>query len=118
MHPPTAHVAQGASPNGSLVAADGMSGPWPEGSKAIPQKQDQSPVPPGSAQSVGDMKVLPPAMPLAPSPGHQAALNVGSVPVKKMQPSPEPKPANTSLFPSSQSEALRASPQQSQQPPQ
>ncbi|KXT10031.1 hypothetical protein AC579_1227 [Pseudocercospora musae] len=116
MHPPSSHAAQGASPNGTHVAADGMSGPWPEGSKAIPQKHDQSPVPPGSAQSVGDMKVLPPATPLAPSPGQQAALTAGSVPVKKMQPSPDLKPANTSPFPSSRSEALKASPQQNQQP--
>jgi hypothetical protein len=35
-----------AGANSNHVAADGMSGPWPEGSKAIPQKQDRSPAPP------------------------------------------------------------------------
>lgn len=35
-----------AGANSNHVAADGMSGPWPEGSKAIPQKHDRSPAPP------------------------------------------------------------------------
>lgn len=34
-----------AGANSNHVAADGMSGPWPEGSKAIPQKHDRSPAP-------------------------------------------------------------------------
>lgn len=35
-----------AGANSNHVAADGMSGPWPESIKTIPQKQDRSPAPP------------------------------------------------------------------------
>ena len=76
-----------ASANANGIAADGMSGPWPEGSKAIPQKHDQSPAPPSSSQSVGEKRVLPPVAPLVPSPSqqmHAAVTGPQSVPVKKM----------------------------------
>lgn len=71
------------------VAADGMSGPWPESSKTIPQKHDQSPAPqplPASMLSrtpvaVGGAGILPPN--LAPSPVQVAQGEKGSVPVKK-----------------------------------
>ena len=77
-----------ASANANGIVADGMSGPWPEGSKAIPQKYDQNPAPPSSSgQSVGETKVLPPVAPLVPSPRQQimqaAATGPGSVPVKR-----------------------------------
>ena len=73
----------------SSIAADGMSGPWPEGSKAIPQKHDQSPAPPPSSQKVGETKVMPPVAALVPSPmapgqGQQRAGEQSVVPVKKM----------------------------------
>lgn len=82
--------ANGASPNATQVAVDGMSGPWPSRSNDIPRKHDQpqSPVPPPLAQRVGDQRVLPPVTPLAPSPGQQSATAASSVPVKKMQLSP------------------------------
>lgn len=79
-----------ASANANGIAADGMSGPWPEGSKAIPTKNDQSPAPPSSSQTVGETKILPPVAPLAPSPqslqmhGTVPGESVGNVPVKKM----------------------------------
>lgn len=71
------------------VAADGMSGPWPESSNAIPQKHDQSPAQqplpafmmsrtPVSGNGAG---ILPPN--LAPSPVQVAQGEKGSVPVKK-----------------------------------
>lgn len=66
------------------IVADGMSGPWPEGSKAIPQKHDQSPAPPSSAHAVGEMKIVPPVAALAPSPSQEAAGATGSIPVKKL----------------------------------
>lgn len=69
---------------GDDIATDGMSGPWPEGSKAIPQKHDQSPAPPSSAHAVGEMKVVPPVAALAPSPSQEAAGAAGTIPVKKM----------------------------------
>lgn len=59
-----------------------MSGPWPDGSKAIPQKRDQSPAPPSSAHALSERKIFPPNTPLAPSPSQQAA---DVIPVKKMQ---------------------------------
>ena len=34
-----------ANANANSIVADGMSGPWPNGSKAIPQKHDRSPAP-------------------------------------------------------------------------
>lgn len=66
-----------------------MSGPWPESSKTIPQKHDQSPAPqplPASMLSrtpvaVGGAGILPPN--LAPSPVQVAQGEKGSVPVKK-----------------------------------
>ena len=82
--------ANGASPNATQVAADGMSGPWPSRSNDIPQKHDQaqSPAPPPSSQSVGEQKVFPPVTPLVPSPSQQPATAASSIPVKKMQLSP------------------------------
>ena len=73
-----------ASANANAVAADGMSGPWPESSTAIPQKHDQGFAMPGS-QNTGVGQVLPPVS-LAPSPkpmvpGHGAAAQV--IPQKK-----------------------------------
>lgn len=86
-----------ASANG--VAADGMAGPWPEGSKDIPQKHDQSPAPPSSAHSISDTKVMPPVAALAPSPSQQPAGPTRIIPVKKQVPdtngsisSPAPAP--------------------------
>lgn len=76
---PTTHAAHGA--NG--IVADGMSGPWPEGSKAIPQKQDPSPATPSSSQTVGETAVMPPVAALTPSPGQQTAAGPQGVPVKK-----------------------------------
>lgn len=80
LHTPQARPGHAA---GSNLAADGMSGPWPEGSKAIPQKRDQSPAPPSSSQTVGDTKVLPPVASLAPSPAHAVGHNSTIIPVKK-----------------------------------
>lgn len=71
------------------VARDGMSGPWPESSKTIPQKHDQSPAQqplpasmvsrtPVAGQGAG---ILPPN--LAPSPAMVKEVEQGSVPVKK-----------------------------------
>ncbi|EME49128.1 hypothetical protein DOTSEDRAFT_49448 [Dothistroma septosporum NZE10] len=86
--------------NATNVAADGMSGPWPDGSKAIPLKHDQSPAPPASAQSIDNTKIFPPTTPLVPSPSQQAAGATGSVPVKKMPAlSSEAKPAANGLPP-------------------
>lgn len=76
---------QSAMANG--VVADGMAGPWPEGSKSIPQKHDQSPVPPSSAQTVGETKVMPPPFgALTPSPSQQALGQPGNIPIKKTVP--------------------------------
>lgn len=93
--------AHAGAANSTNVAADGMSGPWPDGSKAIPLKHDQtSPAPPASAQSIDNTKIFPPNTPLVPSPSQQAAGATGSVPVKKMPAlSPEPKPAANGLPP-------------------
>lgn len=93
--------ANGASPNATQVAADGMSGPWPSRSNDIPQKQDQaqSPAPPPSAQSVGEQKVFPPVTPLVPSPSQQLATAASSIPVKKMQLSPVVSSAETVSLP-------------------
>jgi hypothetical protein len=71
------------------VAADGMSGPWPETTKTIPQKHDQSPVQqplPASMVARTPMAgsgagILPPN--LAPSPVQVAQGEQGSVPVKR-----------------------------------
>jgi hypothetical protein len=79
------------------VAADGMSGPWPESGKMIPQKFDQSPAQqplpafmmartPVSGGGSGSVNasvagILPPN--LAPSPVQVAQGEKGSVPVKK-----------------------------------
>jgi hypothetical protein len=68
------------------VAADGMSGPWPEGTKTIPQKHDQSPAQqplPASMMSrtPASSGLLPPD--LGPSPVQLAQGEKGSVPVKK-----------------------------------
>jgi len=85
-----------ASVNG--VAADGMAGPWPKGSKDIPQKHDQPFVPPSSAHSIGETKVIPPVAALAPSPSQQPIGASGMIPVKKPVPEingdiPSPAPA-------------------------
>lgn len=79
--------ATGASPHANHVAADGMSGPWPQATKVIPEKHDQSPAPPPSSHVIGEKTVFPPATPLAPSPGQQTQ-QTGTIPVKKMQTSP------------------------------
>lgn len=70
------------------VAADGMSGPWPESSKTIPQKHDQSPAQQPLPSMMSRTPVarhgagtLPPN--LAPSPVQVAQGEQGSVPVKK-----------------------------------
>ena len=68
------------------VAADGMSGPWPESSKTIPQKHDQSPAPqplPATmlSRTPASTELLPPN--LIPSPVQVAQGEKGSVPVKK-----------------------------------
>lgn len=80
---------QPPSANANGVAADGMAGPWPEGSKAIPQKHDQSPAPPSSA--VSETKVMPPPMSaLQPSPSQQPLPGAGTIPVKKVAPESSP----------------------------
>jgi hypothetical protein len=68
------------------VAADGMSGPWPESTKTIPQKHDQSPAPqplPATmlSRTPASSGLLPPN--LVPSPVQVAQGEKGSVPVKK-----------------------------------
>lgn len=74
---------QPASAMANGVAADGMAGPWPDGSKAIPQKHDQTPAPPSSA--ISETKVMPPpGGALAPSPSQLAIGQPGNIPVKKM----------------------------------
>lgn len=78
-----------AGANANAVAADGMSGPWPENSKVIPQKHDQSPAPPGPPvhHRQGSETKFPPPVALVPSPDHAAqaqAVGPQSVPVKKM----------------------------------
>lgn len=76
-----------ASATANGVAADGMSGPWPESTKAIPQKHDQNPtqqpLPPSMVSSTpgNGASILPPN--LAPSPVQVAQGEKGSVPVKK-----------------------------------
>ncbi|KAI6887191.1 hypothetical protein KC334_g15475, partial [Hortaea werneckii] len=81
---------QPTSANANGVAADGMAGPWPEGSKAIPQKHDQSPAPPSSA--VSETKVMPPPMgALQPSPSQQPLPGAGTIPVKKPAPDATPE---------------------------
>ena len=93
-----------ASANANGVAADGMAGPWPAGSKAIPQKQDRSPAPPQPPQASSpvmsqgtqtnnpastastETKVVPPVA-LSPSQQMQEqaqAAGPASVPVKKI----------------------------------
>ncbi|KAK5114856.1 hypothetical protein LTR62_002013 [Meristemomyces frigidus] len=76
-------TARPTSSNG--IVADGMSGPWPAGSKAIPQKHD---LPPSSSPIVGDSKILPPPNAVMPSPSTaQNPSNVSTViPVKKLVP--------------------------------
>ncbi|KAI7483108.1 hypothetical protein KC351_g5337 [Hortaea werneckii] len=91
--PPTFSTPQAqlqpTSANANGVAADGMAGPWPEGSKAIPQKHDQSPAPPSSA--VSETKVMPPPMgALQPSPSQQPLPGAGTIPVKKPAPDATP----------------------------
>ncbi|KAK4495556.1 hypothetical protein PRZ48_001221 [Zasmidium cellare] len=70
--------------NANKVAADGMSGPWPEGSSAIPQKHSSPAPPPASTHSLVEKKVFPPQTPLVPSPHQQAAAAAGNIPVKKL----------------------------------
>lgn len=77
-----------ASATANGVAADGMSGPWPESSKVIPQKHDQSPAQqplPSSSAVTGTpgngAGINPPN--LAPSPVHVAQSERGTVPVKR-----------------------------------
>ena len=85
---PTTSQQQNPSPagaNANAVAADGMSGPWPEGKggEVIPRKHDISPAPPGPPQT----QPLAPKVALAPSPGSVSqaqAAGPQSVPVKKM----------------------------------
>ncbi|KAI7498655.1 hypothetical protein KC357_g139 [Hortaea werneckii] len=82
--PPTFSTPQAqlqpTTANANGVAADGMAGPWPEGSKAIPQKHDQSPAPPSSA--VSETKVMPPPMgALQPSPSQQPLPGAGTIPL-------------------------------------
>jgi hypothetical protein len=56
-----------AGANSNHVAADGMSGPWPEGSKAIPQKHDRSPAPPPLPTSQSPQNVHPSQVPANPA---------------------------------------------------
>lgn len=70
-----------AGANANAVAADGMSGPWPEGAKVIPEKVDASPAPAAPPATV----VAGPSVALAPSPAQQApSTGPQTVPVKKM----------------------------------
>lgn len=73
-----------ASANANGIAADGMSGPWPAGSKAIPQKTDLPASSP--AMSGVERRVIPPAgAELVPSPSQQGSKDgAQNVPVKKM----------------------------------
>lgn len=74
-----------ASSNANGIAADGMSGPWPESTKVIPQKHDQSPAAIPTEAIVSQAKVLPPVAPLVPSPRqHTQHIGPQSVPTKKM----------------------------------
>lgn len=91
---PARNTPASTAANANGVAVDGMSGPWPEGSRAIPQKSDPSPAPapPASGQVLGEAKIVPSptAAPpkLAPSPPSlrmQSRDAVSEVPVKKMQ---------------------------------
>lgn len=90
------------SANGNDIAADGMSGPWPQGSQAIPQKHDQSPAPPSSAHGISEKRVFPPNTPLVPSPSQQVSAATGTIPVKKegptMQPAADQQPQSQSQF--------------------
>ena len=74
-----------SSSNG--LVADGMSGPWPAGSKAIPQKHD---LPPSSSPMPGEAKVLPPPGAVMPSPSaaqqQGAIVGPAAIPVKKVVP--------------------------------
>ncbi|KAF2161837.1 hypothetical protein M409DRAFT_58904 [Zasmidium cellare ATCC 36951] len=70
--------------NANKVAADGMSGPWPEGSSAIPQKHQSPAQPPAAVHSLSEKKVFPPETPLVPRPHQQAASTAGNIPVKKL----------------------------------
>ncbi|KAK5168443.1 uncharacterized protein LTR77_007013 [Saxophila tyrrhenica] len=102
-----------AGSNANAVAADGMSGPWPETSKVIPQKHDQSPaaaplpetmlhgashgrpssadqravpVPASSPQTGVDASAIMPPFALSPTQQMQdqaQATGPGSVPVKR-----------------------------------
>ncbi|CAK4031548.1 hypothetical protein DOTSEDRAFT_49448 [Lecanosticta acicola] len=87
--------ARPGSANGNNIVADGMSGPWPQGSQAIPQKHDQSPAPPSSAHSIGEKRVFPPHTPLVPSSSQQVSAATGSVPVKKEMPGTDAPPTQT-----------------------
>lgn len=89
-----------ASATATGVAADGMSGPWPEGSKAIPKKHDQSPaqlpLPPSmvSRTPSNGADIFQPN--LAPSPVQVAQSEKGSIPVKKEQGHENPSHNGTS----------------------
>ncbi|KAF2770846.1 hypothetical protein EJ03DRAFT_373421 [Teratosphaeria nubilosa] len=78
IRPPQSHA------NG--VVADGMAGPWPQGSQAIPTKHDQSSAPPSSSHAIGSATVRPPAAAFTPSPARAASGQPGSIPVKRPQP--------------------------------
>jgi hypothetical protein len=105
-HQPLPQPAQSnpspAGSNANAIAADGMSGPWPQESKAIPEKHDRSsgPAPPpqpsgyplhsspavGEAGTGTEQKAVVPPVALSPSQQMQeeaAASGPGSVPVKR-----------------------------------
>ena len=56
-----------AGANSNHVAADGMSGPWPESSKTIPQKHDRSPAPPPLPTGQSPQAVHPSQVPANPA---------------------------------------------------
>ena len=79
---PPPRAAQDPSPagaNSNHVAADGMSGPWPEGSKSIPQKHDRSlappPLPTGQSPQNGP--------PTQPSAGPHVHHTPGALPLER-----------------------------------
>ncbi|WPG99813.1 Cat eye syndrome critical region protein 2 [Acrodontium crateriforme] len=104
--PQMAPMSSAGSP-GADIAADGMSGPWPEANKTIPQKKlDQSPAPLPPASSFTGQPVemrsglpegLAPIKALAPSP-RQPPTAERTIPVKKMV-GPESSPAPVVLPP-------------------
>ncbi|KAK4553184.1 hypothetical protein LTR86_009714 [Recurvomyces mirabilis] len=80
-----APIPRPSSSNG--IVADGMSGPWPAGSKAIPQKHDLPPS--SSSPMLGQAKVVPPPGAVMPSPSalqQSALVGAAVIPVKKVVP--------------------------------